>query len=405
VEEELTDLHCQICAMGGFLYNVVLSGTKFVLGIIGGNMARILIVEDNPIMADAIVDVLEMAGHEIEVAANGEDGLAIIPKFGPELILSDVMMPRMDGFNFYETVRANPAWVFIPFIFLTARGQEEDIYLGKRMGADDYLVKPYSPDNLVATVESKLKRSRAVSQAAGAEMDSMKRTITRVLGHELRTPLTWIQGFAELLLGSADSMSPEELHLSLQSIKSGSDRLARLVEDAVMLTMLDSGQAEEEFRLLAQVADNLSAYIRQSISRVQHYADQRHVTLSYDLPETLPLVLLEPRLFNEALVRILDNGIKFARPGVASYVTVTASANEREVEIVISDNGVGIAADQLGRIFSPLFQADRARHEQQGVGLGLAVAQGLIRLHGGRIWVRSQVDEGTQIYITLPVTQ
>ncbi len=366
-------------------------------------MARILVVEDNPVMADAIGDVLEMAGHQISVAADGVEGLAVIPKVGPELIISDVMMPRMDGFEFYQAVRANPAWVFIPFVFLTARGQEEDIYLGKRMGADDYLVKPYSPDNLVATVESKLSRSRAVSQAAGTEMESMKRTITRVLGHELRTPLTWIQGFAELLLGSADSMSPEELHLSLQSIKSGSDRLARLVEDAVMLTMLDSGQAEEEFRLLAQVADNLSSHIRQCISRVQHYADQRHVKLNHDLPETLPLVLLEPRLFTEALVRVLDNGIKFARPEAASFVTVTVATTGQEIEIVISDNGVGIPADQLDRIFNPLFQADRARLEQQGVGLGLAVARGLIRLHSGRIWAESQLDEGTKIHIMLPV--
>src|SRR5512141_2459123 len=174
-------------------------------------MARILVVEDNPVMAEGIRDVLELAGHTAFVAADGVEGLAAIPKVGPDLIISDVMMPHMDGFEFYQTVRANPAWVFIPFIFLTARGQEEDIYLGKRMGADDYLVKPYDRDNLVATVESKLARARAVSQAAATEMEAVKRSITRILGHELRTPLTWIQGYVELLLGSASSMTPEEL--------------------------------------------------------------------------------------------------------------------------------------------------------------------------------------------------
>jgi DNA-binding response OmpR family regulator len=168
-------------------------------------MARILLVEDNPTMADAIRDVLEAAGHGVMIAADGMAGLEAIPRVGPDLILSDVMMPRMDGFEFYQAVRANPAWVFIPFVFLTARGQEEDIYLGKRLGADDYLVKPYSPANLVATVESKLARSQAIARAAGTEMEGMKRTITRVLGHELRTPLTWIQGYAELLLGGGDS--------------------------------------------------------------------------------------------------------------------------------------------------------------------------------------------------------
>ncbi len=368
-------------------------------------MARILVVEDNPVMADAICDVLEMAGHETFVAPDGVEGLTMIPKAGPDLILSDVMMPRLDGFEFYQAVRANPAWVFIPFVFLTARGQEEDVLLGKRMGADDYLVKPYSPESLLATVDSKLSRSKAIAHAAGAEMESMKRTITRVLGHELRTPLTWIQGFAELLLGSADSMSPEELHMSLQSIKSGSDRLGRLVEDAVMLTMLDSGQALEEFYLLAQVTDALDSHVRQAINRVQANADHRGVKLINEVPADLPSVLLEPRLFTEALVRVLDNGVKFARPGSASFVKVVATTRPGEVELLISDNGVGISADQLGRIFTPLFQADRSRHEQQGVGLGLAVARGLISLHRGRIWAESQVDEGTQIHILLPVTK
>ena len=176
-------------------------------------------------------------------AGDGVEGLSILPKIRPDLIVSDVMMPRMDGIEFYQAVRANPTWVFIPFIFLTARSQEEDIYLGKRLGADDYLIKPYDRDNLVATVESKLTRSRAVAEAAAGEMEALKRSITRILGHELRTPLTWIQGYAELLLGGAASMTPAELDASLQSIKAGSDRLGRLVEDAVLMTMLDTDQA------------------------------------------------------------------------------------------------------------------------------------------------------------------
>ncbi|OIO91002.1 MAG: hypothetical protein AUK03_12075 [Anaerolineae bacterium CG2_30_64_16] len=365
-------------------------------------MARILVVEDNPVMANAIGDVLELAGHQVSVAADGVAGLLEIPKVGPELIISDVMMPRMDGFEFYQAVRANPAWVFIPFIFLTAKGQEEDIYLGKRLGADDYLVKPYAPENLVATVESKLARARALSQAAGAEMENMKRTITQVIGHELRTPLTWIQGYAELLLGGVGSMTPEELHLSLQSIKTGSDRLAQLIEDAVMVVMLDAGQAQEEFDLVARVDRDIAVHVRQALDRVRSRATQRHVQLEARVPEALSPVLLAPRFFSEALLHILDNGIKFARSDVESWVIVTAEDHETEVEIVVSDNGVGIPADQLERIFNPLVQIDRPRLEQQGVGLGLTVAHGLIQLHGGRLWAESQLNEGTQVHIVLP---
>jgi two-component system, sensor histidine kinase and response regulator len=365
-------------------------------------MARILVVEDNPVMADGIRDVLELAGHDAYVAGDGVEGLMMIPKVGPELIISDVMMPRMDGFDFYQAVRANAAWVFIPFIFLTARGQEEDIYLGKRLGADDYLVKPYDRDNLVATVESKLARSRAISQAAAGEMDILKRSITRVIGHELRTPLTWIQGYSELLLGGAGSMTQEELYTSLQSIKAGSDRLGRLVEDAVMVIMLETGQAKEEFALMARQEPELVLNIEQVIQRMALQAKQRKVRLSLRAPENVPTVCLAPRFFTEALVRLIDNGIKFSRNDVEAFVNLLVEVHPEEVEVVVEDNGMGIAAERLERIFDPLVQVDRAKNEQQGVGLGLTVARGLVLLHGGRIWADSKLGEGTRVHFTLP---
>jgi len=308
----------------------------------------------------------------------------------------------MDGFEFYQAVRANPAWVFIPFVFLTARDQEQDINLGKRLGADDYLVKPYSPANLVTTVESKLTRSQAIARAAGAEMEGMKRTITRVLGHELRTPLTWIQGYAELLLGGGYSITSEELHLSLQSIKAGSDRLARLVEDAVLVIMLDTGQAKEEFNLMARVEDDWAPYIDQALRQLQPAANQHAVRLEFHAPQAVKPLLIAPRFFLEALLRIIENSTKFARPDVESYVVVSITDRPNEVEIVVSDNGVGIPADQLERIFAPLVQVGRSQLEQQGVGLGLTVARGLVGLHGGRIWAESTVGEGTQVHIALP---
>jgi signal transduction histidine kinase len=365
-------------------------------------MARILVVEDNPVMADAIRDVLQFAGHEVTIAPDGRAGLEAIPKVTPELIISDVMMPRMDGFQFYQHVRANPAWVFIPFIFLTARGQEEDIMLGKRLGADDYLVKPCEAEELLAVVDSKLVRARALSRAAGLEMDKIKRTITQVIGHELRTPLTWISGYAELLLGELENISPEELHRSLESIKAGSERLARLVEDAVLVVSLDSGQAKEDFDLTAKVEANLSLYVEQVLDRLRPQAKERRVRLEMRVPEDLPPVLLAARFFSEALIRLVDNGIKFARQGVDSYVIVSAQDKPDEIEFIVSDNGVGIPASELERIFEPLVQVRRAEMEQQGVGLGLTVARGLIQLHGGRMWAESRLGEGTDIHFTLP---
>jgi signal transduction histidine kinase len=219
----------------------------------------------------------------------------------------------------------------------------------------------------------------------------------------LRTPLTWIQGYTELLLGNAGSMSRDELCISLQCIKSGSDRLARLVEDAVLIIMLETGQAKEEFDIMARLEVNLIMQIEQVLDRMQPQARQHGVKLELQAPRRLlQPVILTPRFFSETLVRLVDNGIKFSRPNVESKVIVTVTDRQEDVEIAVGDNGTGIAADRLEHIFDPLVQVDRPYQEQQGVGLGLAVARGLVRLHNGRIWAESQVGQGTTVHFTLP---
>lgn len=123
---------------------------------------RLLIVEDSPVLRDGLHDILAFEGFEVLPASNGREALALMEVSPPDLILSDITMPEMDGVAFYQAVHANEAWITIPFIFLTARGEKEDILLGKKLGVDDYLVKPITRDELVTTVRSRLERSRQV---------------------------------------------------------------------------------------------------------------------------------------------------------------------------------------------------------------------------------------------------
>ena len=232
------------------------------------------------VMADRLRDVLELAGHAVSIASNGAEGLVALGQARCDLIISAELLPGMDGFGFYQTVRANPAWVFMPFIILTARGRSDDINLGLRMGADAYLAKPYDLDTLSAIVESKLAHARAIEEATAHQLEFLKRSMARALGHELRTPLTWIQGYAELLLSSVDSLTPEELQMSLQSIKAGSDRLVQTVDDAALAMLLETGEAHEEFERLARVVqDDLAFQIEQVIERMSAEAAQQNISL------------------------------------------------------------------------------------------------------------------------------
>ena len=203
----------------------------------------VLVVEDNPTMSEGICDVLEMEGYLVLRAGNGVEGLSFLKEGGVDLILADIMMPLMDGYDFYQKVREHPEWTAIPFIFLTARGQKEDIRFGKRLGADDYLVKPFDPADLVVVVEAKLRRAKEVRQAAEHGLDALKQNILNALSHEFRTPLTYIQGYTDLLLDGDMADEPELFKDFLERIQTGSQRIHKLVEEFIFLVSVESGEA------------------------------------------------------------------------------------------------------------------------------------------------------------------
>ncbi|MGQ9710882.1 MAG: hybrid sensor histidine kinase/response regulator [Anaerolineae bacterium] len=364
---------------------------------------RILVVEDHEPLLDAIRMVLERAGYTVLTATDGQKGLEVMERARPDLIVADIMMPNMDGYEFYQAVRARPDGPTIPFIFLTARTTREDILRGKGMGAEDYLTKPFDPEELLVVVRSRLRRAEEVQQATAREFDRLKQQIVTILSHELRTPLTYITGYTELALEELPSLSPEALQQFLEGIRHGSDRLNRLVQDLLTLIRLDTGQAATEFRLLARPCENFAELVRQTVQRYESLAAQSGVTLYVHVPPTMPPVPLCEPYFTDALGRLVDNAIKFSR-GKGQRVVVQAGVAGDGVELSVSDEGVGIRPEEIPHVFERFRQIDRERMEQQGAGLGLAIARGLLRLHGGDITVESVYGAGSRFTIRLPLT-
>jgi signal transduction histidine kinase len=320
----------------------------------------------------------------------------------PDLILADIMMPRMDGYALYEEVRACPEWIPIPFVFLTAKSEREDKLRGKRLGAEDYITKPFDAEELIVSVHSRLGRARALQKASEASFDQLKNQIVTVLGHELRTPLTYVTGYTDLALEDVSSLTPAEVEDFLNGIKAGADRLNRLVEDLLMLVQIDSGRAREEFGALAANCSDLSEIVRRTTRQFADQANRHKVLLEVEAASDLPPVLLCEPLFVDALRRLIENGIKFSLDA-PRRVTVSAEASEDRVRIAVSDTGVGIPADQMEYLFHRFRQINRDQLEQQGVGLGLAIARELIQLHRGQITVESTLGEGSTFTIWLPV--
>lgn len=365
---------------------------------------HILVVEDNEPLLGAIQATLEVEGYLVSTAIHGEDALEVMERIYPDLIVADIMMPNMDGYALYRAIRARPECVAVPFIFLTAKAEREDVLVGKALGAEDYLTKPLDPEELLVAVRARLDRAQAIQEAAESELEELKQEIVNVMGHELRTPLTYVLGYAELALSGFSESPTDEMQGFLTGIQRGARRLSHLVDDLLLLIRLDTGRAAEEFRKLAYVQPEIHPVVERAVRRCREQATEKGVHLDMEIkPDLPPVVMCEP-LLTDALGRLIDNGIKFSQDRGAQ-VKVTTRATNGWVEIAVSDEGVGIRPQDMRHLFERFRQFEREEREQQGAGLGLHVAHRLVELHGGEIEVESAPGEGSTFTVRLPVAK
>lgn len=362
----------------------------------------ILVVDDDAPILEAVADILEIHGYHVVTARDGVTGLDKLREFRPDLIISDIMMPDMDGYQFFETVRRNPAWITIPFMFLTAKGQKTDIRHGYQIGADDFIVKPFETEDLIVKVGVRIKRARDIQLAAQDSIDRMKEQLLTIFGHELRTPLTYIYGYANLLQESRGTLDEDSVNQMLAGIHLGAERLVRLTESLLMMVRIDSGTIAAEVEHRSNEVD-LVEVIRTVVERMGDTVTATGAAIEVDLPENLFVQGVEYLLI-DAVVRVLDNALHFCKPGQAR-IRVAAVRNGKCAILEIADNGIGIAPENQERIFERFIQVDRGEMEQQGIGLGLSIARSLVQQHGGDIQVSSQLGEGSIFRLTVPLAK
>lgn len=364
----------------------------------------ILVVEDNLALLEGIQDLLEVSGYRVMIAESAEQALSLLGESQPDLIISDIMMPGMDGYQLYEEVRKRNELVDVPFVFLTARGDKSDIRRGKELGADDYITKPFEEEDLLVVVRAKLARRRAIEQRLDARFTDLKRTILNTLSHEFRTPLTYVLNYAELLESEGDEISSEEFQQFMQGIHRGAERLNRLVTDFITLVELETGEVETVYRHRRRELQDVGPWLRVVVRRQEDAARKRNLDLVLDVPDDLPVIMADERYLADAIGRLVENAIKFSK-STSRAIYVTARADERELQISVRDEGVGIRKEEVASLFSVFHQVDRQKLEQQGAGSGLAICRGLVGLHQGEVSVESEPGVGSTFTIRLPITQ
>jgi DNA-binding response OmpR family regulator/two-component sensor histidine kinase len=362
----------------------------------------ILVVDDNDVALKEVEHTLLAAeDYNLLLAGSATQALEMMRQRTPDLIISDIMMPQMDGYAFYESVQSEPRWRSIPFIFLTVMSSEEDALRGKTLGVDDYLTKPFTPETLLASVRGKLRRSVALRQE-WEELEQMRREIIAVLSHEFRTPLSTLKTAAELLLHSDATLSSSDLRELYEHIQRGENRMESLVEDFFLSARLAVGTARDDFEKNKRTMD-LVPLLTSLANEWRPRIEEARMTFEVECPPTLPPVVAHEEHLRDAVGRLLSNAVKFNRPG--GSVRLSASASETGVSLTIADTGMGIAETERERIFDKFVQLERRKFEQQGAGLGLAIAKGLVEVNGGRLTVESKVGEGSCFTIALPIQE
>jgi signal transduction histidine kinase len=361
-------------------------------------MKKILIIEDTPAMRDLIVDTL--AAHEFECVA-ADDGLAGVEaarRHHPDLVICDIHMPRMDGYGVLEAIRNEASMSTMPFIFLTGAAERVNIRRGMELGADDYLTKPFTIQELIASVTAQFEKQATIQRQANQRLEELRGNITMALPHELRTPLNGILGLSSMLLEDGESMTPHEVRENLQFIHQSATRLHRLIENFLVYSqielMLRDPQQEPKLRLgnSVRVEGLLSGWAAETAAGRRREAD-----LQLNM---LPVTCSVPSdNFKKIFTELLDNAFKFSSEG--QVVAVEALNQGEKLMLRITDLGRGFSPDQIARVGAHM-QFDRKYYEQQGAGLGLIIAKRLTELHGGRFAVESEPLTRTKVSLELP---
>ncbi|NKB66080.1 MAG: response regulator [Candidatus Latescibacteria bacterium] len=367
--------------------------------------AKVLLVDDQPVNLKVLRQALEPAGYQILAATDGERALAIAQRARPDLILLDVSMPGIDGFETCSRLKEGPATAAIPVLFITARTETEDVVKGFGVGGADYIAKPFRSEEVLARVAAhvRLKRLTAQVRAQNSALTSANEEIKQAdqrksdylarMSHDLRTPMNAIIGYTRILIRrSKDSLEPRQFR-NLQNIRQCADHLLALLNDILDLAKIEAGRMDLN---IAEV--DLGELSQGCLTAVGPLA-QEGVKLQSELVNGASVHTDEDRL-RRVLMNLLGNAVKYTEEG---SITVALTAAEAGVELSVADTGAGIPAADLPHIFDEFRQVEGQHGDKpEGSGLGLAIARKSVELLAGTIGVESQEGKGTRFWVRLP---
>ncbi len=360
----------------------------------------ILVVDDTEDNLDLLEFAMKRKPVKMLRATSGKECLAIAESAKPDVILLDIQMPEMDGFETFKRLRAKQSTAKIPVILLTAQKKDPDsIAKGLEIGADEYLTKPIDTEELLVRTRMLVRLKRAEANLERTRADFMA-----MLVHDLRSPLSGIKSvidFFHELNGQTITLSEEYFSL-LDSARDAASRMLVLINNLLDLSKFEAGIIDLESRPVT-VHQLVDVVIHEMESQIK----QRNITITQHIDPGLPAVEVDIPKINQVLTNLLGNSCKFTRPG--GKIIIGAQKVEHEetkkpmIRITVTDNGIGIKKDEILHLFERYKQGSSAYHtEIKGTGLGLAICKVIVEAHGGNITADSEPGVYTTFGFTIP---
>ncbi len=369
---------------------------------IANKPSKILIVDDSALNLDKLKLLLSNENYELTTITNGRDALKMAARETFDLVLLDIVMPGMDGFEVCSKMKKNTKTSKIPVIFLTGQTDPASIQKGFNAGAVDYVAKPFNKLELLARVKShlELKRSREEVEIAKQSAENAlkyKSEFLANMSHEIRTPINGIIGMSEFLDNTKLDQKQAEF---VRIIRSSANSLLNLINDILDFSKLEAGKIE-----LENLDFDLYEHIEDTVKSMTYKAEENGIQLFMEISPDVPQALKgDPTRLRQVLLNLLSNAIKFTNKG---SITVRVSLLEIfdkkcQIKIEVIDTGIGISEEGRQRLFKSFSQVDASTTRNYGgTGLGLVISKSLSEMMGGHIDVESEPGKGSNFWFTI----